>query len=125
AYVHDRVLDTERVAEAASVREAPDQRELAALEIGRHAATAARLLALRAFAGGGSLSGAVATADPTALATRPLGRPQLVQFHTSSTFTRCWTLKIIPRTDGVSGSSTVWRMRRKPRLRTVSRWLAR
>src|SRR5665647_1012015 len=41
---------------------------------------------------------------------------------TSSTSTRCLTLKIMPLISGRSSFSTVWPMRLRPSARTVPRW---
>src|SRR5215212_5543410 len=129
------VLDAVHVAEAAPVRQLPDQRQLAALEIGRHATAGAGLLALGALAGRGASAGADSTADSPPHAMRAGGRLEIVELHdadvsfvgagassTSSTRTRCWMANTIPRICGLSGRTTVWCILRSPSARTVSFW---
>src|SRR5438874_6698758 len=66
--VHTLVLDAGPVGEAAPIRELLDQRELATLEVRRHAATGPGILALGALAGRRAAPRAEATADPPTLA---------------------------------------------------------
>src|SRR5215212_729040 len=128
------VLDAVHVVEAASVRQPPDQRQLAALEVRRDAAAGSGLLALGALAGRGASAGAEPTTDPPPLAMRAGGRLEIMELHaevsfvgagassTSSTRTRCWMANTIPRICGLSGRTTVWCILRSPSERTVSFW---
>src|SRR6266540_389635 len=120
--VHDRVLDAERVGEPLGLRRTPSQRSLAAFEAGLHGV--ARALALHAAPD--RLAAPPRDAAPGPAAARaPAGRRlQIVRLdrHVSSTFTRCGTVRTMPRISGLSGCSTVSLIRRRPSARSVPRW---
>jgi hypothetical protein len=91
--VHDLVLDPEPVLEAAQLGHADVDRGLSTLEPGWIVVPGARLLALRAAAGGLALAGGDATADARARLMAAFGRAKVVQLHgfssgSSSTSTR-------------------------------------
>src|SRR3569833_557717 len=126
--VHHLVLHPERVLEALELRHPPDQGQLTALEPGRHRAT--RLGALRTTPGGLALGRLAAALAGLGLVSTRRG-PQVVRPQrslashdqsTSSTVTRWRTVWIIPSTSGRSSRTTLWPIRRSPRVRRVSRW---
>jgi hypothetical protein len=73
--VYRHILGAKRILEAASVRQASYQRELAAFEIGWDTAAASGLLTLLALARGCTLTSAVATTHAASVAPSALGRP--------------------------------------------------
>src|SRR4029077_21086291 len=117
--VHHRVLAAPDVGETA-LRNPADERHLAAFEAGPAAVAGAGLLPLLAAAGGLAEPGAGTAPHPLLRMLAPLGRGQLMQLH-SSTSSRYWIFRTMPRTAGVSGRSTWWRIRRRPRLLSTSR----
>ena len=129
--VHDLVLDLEPVLEAAQLRDAHVERRLAALEPGRDRAAGARLLALRAAAGGLALAGGDAAADAGARLVRALGGLEVVELHafspasrtsaSSSTVTRNRTWRTMPRVAGLSVTTLVLPMPCRPSARIVAR----
>src|SRR6185312_11333216 len=124
ADVHDLVLHPETVAEALELGQPHVQRHLPALEAGRDVLASAR--ALRTAAGGLAALAALATADAPLGLVGPRRRTQVVDLDrhqdTSSTVTRCRTVRIMPRICGVSSRSTDWRILRRPRESSVARW---
>src|SRR6266542_6933205 len=118
-------LGAETVLEATQLRYAHVQRRLSALEPSGQARAGARELALRPAAGGRSLPGGGATAEPAGGLARSLGRPEVVGPHRltfpSSMATRCATRRSIPRSAGVSSCETRWPVRRRPSARSVRR----
>src|SRR6185295_18980547 len=102
--VHRRILLAERVPEPA-LRQPAIDRHLAALEgVQRHAG--ARLLALHTLARGLALARPDAAPELLRLQACAGIVAQLVQIHgCSSTLIRWATLRIMPRTEGVSSSS--------------------
>src|SRR6266496_1665334 len=114
--VHALILDAGPVGEAAPIRQLLDQRQLATLEVRRHAAAGPGVLALGALAGRRAAPRAEATADAPALAVRARCGCELMQLHsafpsgpaaTSSTSSRCWMANTMPRICGLSGRMTV------------------
>ena len=104
ADVHDRVLDAEDVGEAA-LRDAADERHLAALEAGPLAVAGARLLALVAPAGGLAEARAGAAADALARVLAALWRGEAraaSSLRPRRSRPRCGILATMPRTAGVS-----------------------
>src|SRR5439155_5163727 len=128
--VDDLVGLAERVVESA-LRHAAVQRHLAAFEPALVLEARTRLRALVAAPRRLAVAGALPAADPLLRVLGALGRTQIAQIHDRqftnspnySTLTRCLTLWIMPRTAGVSGSSTVWRKRRRPIPSTTFAWL--
>src|SRR5204863_2451067 len=99
-------------------------RHLAALERRRH--VLARLRALGTAARGLALGALTATHPGLVL----LGAGRWAQvvdldrhYSTSSTFTRWFTVKIMPRISGRSSFTTTSLIRFRPSVRSVSRWL--
>ncbi len=118
----------------AALRQAPLQRHLAAFEADLVEAAGARFLALVAAAGG--LAQPEPMPRPTRRAAFLLPAAGLIVFsrmvaisawrswsstRAQATFTRYATLLIMPRTAGVSSTSTVWCVHLRPRPRTVAR----
>src|SRR5437763_9024595 len=101
-------------------------RHLPALGTRPRLVTAAGAGALLPPARGLAQARALAAAHALLAVARPRGGPQVVQpdllGHQSSTFTRCCTAWIAPRTVGSSGGSTVRPMRPSPSDRSVPRW---
>src|SRR5829696_1237641 len=122
-------------------------RVLAALEAGPVLRAGASAVALVAAARRLAVARAVAAPDALAVLARAGGRREVVQADadlgdlglrgllfallarsgahrdfSSTTTTRCWTLCTSPRSCGESGRSTMWPMRRRPSVRSVSRW---
>ena len=124
--VDDLVLGAERVLEAPQLGQPHVQRHLAALEAGRH--LVAGLGALGAATGGLALGALTAThAGLGGLGARR--RAQVVDLEcvirhqsTSSTVTRCDTVKTMPRISGRSSLTTTSSIRLSPSERSVSRW---
>src|SRR5579872_3067196 len=144
--IHDGVFHARRIVESA-LRNAPAQRHLAALKTRAARVALAGFLSLVALA----RRFAELRADPASHAhlavPRTARRLQIGKVHChvvlkarsraklfpaknagalfldrySSTTTRWRTFRIMPRTSGVSGCSTTWFMRRKPRPRMVCR----
>src|SRR5206468_4073949 len=111
--VHDFIFHAERVVEPA-LGDAAVQRHLAALETALELEPRAGLRALVPAARGLAVARALPAADPLLRMLHAPGGLQIVETHNySDTSTRCLTLWIIPRTAGVSFSSTVWRIRRR------------
>src|SRR5262245_41992466 len=77
-------LDAERVAEAASIRQLADQRQLATLEVRRYSAARSSVLALGALATSLDFAAAMAAADSNALAGGAVGRLKVVRTHAAS-----------------------------------------
>src|SRR5687768_6315336 len=115
------VRDAALVLEAAKLRQAHVDRHLAAFEPARETRTAPRELALRALARGLALAGGRAAADDAPLLAGPLVRDQCVRLHRcfSSTTTRCFTRRIIPRTVTESSCVTTAPGRPSPRACSV------
>src|SRR5688572_636517 len=113
----------------ADLRQAPLQRDLAALEADLVVAALARLLALAALAAGLALAGRGAAPDAQPLALAARARLHGVESHhrsllraqAFSTASRCFAALIMPRTAGVSSTTFVSRMRRSPRPYTEAR----
>src|SRR5581483_1604141 len=124
--VHHFVRNAKWVSETAPVGEPPDEGKLAALEIRRHPAARSRLLPLGALSRGLAAPRSEPAPDSSSAGSGPIRWLQLMELHcapsTASTASKCRTLWSIPRTTGVSGSSTRWCSRRRPRLRIVARW---
>src|SRR5688572_804437 len=128
------ILNAVDVVEASTVRQLLDERKLAALKLGRDAAAGPGILALGPLAGRRASAGAQAPADPPTLSVRARRGREVMELHslapfgpsaapsTSSTRTRCWMVKTIPRICGLSGRTTVWCILRSPRARAVSFW---
>src|SRR5581483_6491384 len=134
--VHHRVLDPVAVGKALQLGDAALQRHLAALE--PELGVVAGAVALGASPSGLAARAGSAATDPLAVLPRPLGRAEVMELHvcspfsrprcfappsgTSSTFTRWWTLAIMPRISGLSSLTTESLTRCSPRRRTVSFW---
>src|SRR5262249_42469908 len=71
--------------------------------------------------------GALTATHPGLGGLGPRRRPQVVDldrhYSTSSTFTRWFTVKIMPRISGRSSFTTTSLIRFRPNVRSVSRWL--
>ena len=122
-------LDRERGVAEAALGQAAMQRHLAAFEaLDAHAG--ARGLALAAAAAGLAHAGADAAADAHAFLRAPglsaiwlsFIAVVLPYFASPTTRTRCCTLRIMPRIDGVSGSSRVRPILLSPSPISVARW---
>src|SRR5262245_59332433 len=121
AQVHGSELPAGRVVEAA-LGNAAVERHLAALEAASLPAPRARLVPLVAAGGGLPVSRAGTAADALSLLPGAGGRPEVAQVHadsSSTTRTAYGTRATIPRIDGVSSCSTVARIFRNPRARSV------
>src|SRR5262245_990422 len=119
--VHDLEFAPGRVVEAA-LRDPAVKRHLPALEAAPLPAARASLVPLVATGRGLPVPRAGAAADSLGLLPRAGGRPEVTQVHadfSSSTRTAYGTRATIPRIDGVSSCSTVARIFRSPRARSV------
>src|SRR5690606_5613791 len=104
----------------AELRQTTLQRHLTTLETGLDGAARTGSLAFMTMTAGLAEAAADTTAEALGGRTGTLCGAQFVQTHRHSPSTRTMyeTLLIMPRTEGVSSTSTVWPIRRRPRPRT-------